>query len=76
MRWSSTLSSRLGGGQVGNDAIQRAAWAQLMASSVADREILEVLQHETPVLMAFARAYSETRSAEWAATHIAEEPIV
>lgn len=67
-RWSSTVSSRLGG-TVGRNKAHRAAWARLMTppDGTTEGEILDALENDAPVALAFARAYSDAKRAAWEA---------
>lgn len=64
-RWSSSVSGRLGG-TMGRNAEQRGWWAELVAQSdVPDGQVLEALQEDAGVAIAFCRAYGESRRAAW-----------
>ena len=64
-RWSSCVSSRLGG-QVGRNVRHREAWAELISQDdVEHTAVLDAMQHDTPVLVAFCRAMSDVARAAW-----------
>lgn len=65
-RWSSTVSSRLGG-TVGRNESHRSAWASLMATDVPGGEVLDALENDAAVAVAFARALGDLKRAEWEA---------
>lgn len=65
MRWSSSVSGRLGG-TVGRNQSHREAWAKVMSMDrPPDGEILDALQHDASVAVAFCRAMSDARRIEW-----------
>ena len=57
VRWSSSISSRLGG-QVGRNAADRELWAQLIRSG-DDARVLDCLDQDAPALIAYVRANSD-----------------
>lgn len=59
IRWSSSLSSRLGG-SVGKNIRHRKDWQDLIRAG-EDSLVLDALQYDTPALIAFVRAYSDLR---------------
>lgn len=59
IRWSSSVSSRLGG-SVGKNPAHRRSWDQLIRAG-EDSRVLDALQHDTPALIAFVRAYQDVR---------------
>lgn len=59
VRWSSSVSSRLGG-SVGKNAAHRTAWEELIRAG-EDARVLDALQNDTPALIAFVRAYQDVR---------------
>lgn len=59
IRFSSSLSSRLGG-TVGRNLDHRKDWQKLIRAG-EDAEVLDALQYDTPALIAFVRAYADVR---------------
>lgn len=63
VRWSSSVSSRLGG-TVGRNQEHRKAWEELIRAG-EDGLVLDALQNDTPALIAFVRAYQDVRREVW-----------
>lgn len=59
IRWSSSVSSRLGG-TVGKNASHRKEWDHLIRAG-EDSWVLDALENDTPALVAFVRAYQDVR---------------
>lgn len=65
MRWSSSVSGRLGG-TLGKNQAHREAWTKLMSMErPPDAEVLDALEHDAAVAVAFVRAYQDARRIEW-----------
>ena len=56
--WSSSLSSSLGG-SLGRNAGHRRAWERLVATDVPRAEVLDALDRDAAIAIAFTRALSE-----------------
>lgn len=69
-RWSSSLSSRLGG-SVARNRDHREEWEAIVRAG-EDALVLDALQQDTPVLLAFCRAWSEAARERWAAESAAD----
>lgn len=59
IRWSSYVSSKLGG-SVGRNAVHRTAWEEVIRAG-EDTRVLDALEQDTPALIAFVRAYQDVR---------------
>lgn len=70
IRWSSCLSSRLGG-TVGRNLDHRKDWQELIRGG-EDEDVLDAMQYDTPAVIAFVRAFSDVRREEFA-QFVAEE---
>jgi hypothetical protein len=70
LRWSSSMAARLGG-DLARNAAHREAWRAAVTAPDPGL-VLDALQHDTPVLLAFVRAVSEAKRDQWEAEAQAE----
>lgn len=63
--WSSAISSRLSG-SVGRNAADREAWQQIIAAG-EDELVLDALERDAKVLVAFCRAWGDAVREAWEA---------